>query len=298
MKIKIHLSKINKGVKSWCLIILLSLSGSGVLWAADGVPNHYFKPLKQRLVEEGFDAGLIDKIYNNPAVSFEVKGVSLYFVHNEAKLNYDQFSSPKMVEKARSYMSNHAQALDSARRKFGVDGEVITAIMLVETKLGTYVGKNSILSTLSTMSVLKDSGPREIVWKALPESRRYARNVYDKKADGKSNWAYKELKAFLTYTQKHKVDPVSTVGSYAGALGIAQFMPSNILVYGADGNGDGKIDLFQHADAIFSIAKYLKHYGWRPGISSTDAAKVVYHYNHSKYYVNTILKIATLLKQS
>jgi membrane-bound lytic murein transglycosylase B len=89
---------------------------------------------------------------------------------------------------------------------------------------------------------------------------------------------------------------VTVRGSYAGALGLAQFMPSNILAYGKDGNGDGRIDLFDHADAIFSIASYLKHYGWKPGIDDKKAYSVVYRYNHSKYYVNTILKIRNLLE--
>ena len=63
-----------------------------------------------------------------------------------------------------------------------------------------------------------------------------------------------------------------------------------------DRNADGKIDLFVHADAISSIASYLKHYGWKLGISREKAYKVVYHYNHSKYYVNTILDVADRLK--
>jgi membrane-bound lytic murein transglycosylase B len=92
------------------------------------------------------------------------------------------------------------------------------------------------------------------------------------------------------------MDPVSIKGSYAGAMGIAQFMPSNILAYGEDGNGDSRIDLFEDADAIFSIASYLKNYGWKPGIDREKAYKVVYHYNHSKYYVNTILEIRELLE--
>ena len=298
MDMKMRLTHITFGIKVWSLIMLCAIGISGTLWAADGVPNYYFKPLKQRLVQEGFNTDRIDQIYDNPAVSFEVDGVSRYFVHSEARLNYDQFSSPKMIRKARNYMAKYKGDLQNTQKKFGVDSRVITAIMLVETKLGSYVGKNSILSTLSTMSVLKDTEPREVVWKALPEDRRYSREKYEKKADRKSGWAYKELKAFLTYTQQHRLDPVAIVGSYAGALGIAQFMPSNILAYGADGNGDGQINLFDHADAISSIASYLKHYGWRPGITPEKAAKVVYHYNHSNYYVKTILKIVDLLEES
>ena len=92
------------------------------------------------------------------------------------------------------------------------------------------------------------------------------------------------------------MDPLAATGSYAGAVGICQFMPSNILAYGQDGNGDGRIDLFDHADAIASIARYLKNYGWRPGIEKEAAYKAVWSYNRSSYYVNTVLKVAELLK--
>lgn len=298
MKMGSQISESKFGFMVWCTTIILAVGFSTLLWAIDGVPNIYFKTLKERLVQDGFDSTRIDQIYNNPIVSFELNGVSRYFVHNEAKLNYDQFSNSKMIKKARRYMAEYKEELYKAEKKFGVDSEVITAIMLVETKLGTYVGKNSILSILSTMSVMTDKEPRETVWKVLPKSRRYARSIYEKKADRKSAWAYKELKAFLEYTDEHKLDPISILGSYAGAMGIAQFMPSNILAYGDDGNKDGQINLFHHADAISSIARYLKHYGWRPDISAKDAAKVVYHYNHSKYYVKTVLKITDLLKES
>jgi membrane-bound lytic murein transglycosylase B len=298
VKFSLQISESRFGFIVWCLTICLALGLSTLLWAVDGVPNTYFKSLKKRLVQDGFDSARIDQIYNNPTVGFELKGVSQYFVHNEAKLNYDQFAEPRMIKKARNYMTKHEDELNHAEKKFGVDSEVITAIMLVETKLGTYVGKHPIIPILSTMAVMTDKAPRETVWKALPKSRRYARSTYLKKADSKSAWAYKELKAFLIYTEKHRLDPTSIVGSYAGALGIAQFMPSNILAYGDDGDQDGQINLFQHADAISSIASYLKHYGWRSGISEKNAAKVVYHYNHSKYYVNTVLKITELLKES
>ncbi len=286
------------GLIKWCLVIYITLGVSNLPWAAEGVPNRYFKTLKDRLVQDGFNAAWIDEIYDNPAVNFELKGVSSYFVHSEAKLNYDQFSSPKMIQKARDYMDKHQDELIAAQKQFGVDPEVITAIMLVETKLGTYVGRTSIISILSTMAVMRDKDPREDVWAALPEDRRYARSTYEKKADRKADWAYRELKAFLNYTDQHKLDPISIVGSYAGAMGIAQFMPSNILSYGIDGNQDGQINLFHHADAIHSIASYLKHYGWKPGITSQEAGKVVYHYNHSSYYVKTILKITDLLKKT
>ncbi len=256
----------------------------------------FFDSLQQRLIEDGFDSERIRTLYADDDVFFESRGVSLYFLHNEASLNYNKMTKRSWIKEGKAYKKQHAEAMRRAQEKFGVDPDIITAIILVETKFGRYVGTRSIINTLSTMAALTEPAPREYLWKKLPPKRRFERNRYDQKADQKSEWAYRELKAFLTYTAQHGVDTVSIKGSYAGALGIAQFMPSNILAYGEDGNGDGRIDLFDDADAIFSIASYLKHYGWEPGIDDKKAFKVVYHYNHSKYYVETILKIATLLE--
>jgi membrane-bound lytic murein transglycosylase B len=166
----------------------------------------------------------------------------------------------------------------------------------VETRLGEYVGSGSILNTLSTMAALSDPQVLEAFWEKVPAERRLERTAFEKKAKQKSGWAYDELKALLKYAKRENLSPETIVGSFAGAMGIAQFMPSNILAYGQDGNGDGRINLYEDADAIYSIAAYLKNYGWKPGIDRKQASKVVYHYNHSKYYVNAILKIADLLE--
>ena len=95
---------------------------------------------------------------------------------------------------------------------------------------------------------------------------------------------------------KENMDPAAVSGSYSGAMGIAQFMPTNVLALARDGNDDGQINLFDHSDAITSIANYLKHYGWHPGIDGQKAYRVIYHYNHSRQYVDTILEVSVLLK--
>jgi membrane-bound lytic murein transglycosylase B len=276
------------------LMLLLTGVNGGVL-AGDG-PGP-FQALEKRLIDDGFDPARTAALFADPGVTFAKRGVSAYFMHNEAKLNYKQFTRVWNISSARKYMQQHRDALDHAQQTYGVDKEVITAIILVETKLGTYTGKSSVINILATLAAMTDAGPREIIWQNLPDNdRRMSRNQFEKKADRKSSWAYRELKAFLQYTEKERMDPITIKGSYAGAMGISQFMPSNIAPYGRDGDNDGKIDLFVHADAISSIASYLKHFGWKPGLSRDQAYKVVYHYNHSKYYVNTILDIADKLK--
>lgn len=295
------ISHIYNQTKNWIinifLIILIVAAIPATAFAADD--NISFQTLETRLINDkkaNFSAEQINRIYNNPGVFFDIKGVSSYFRHQEGKLNYDQFLSTKSINKANDYMLAHHADLQKAEMNYGVDKEAITAILLVETRFGAYVGNRPVISILSTMAVLEDKTIRDRFWNKIPTEKRVTRKEYEKKAIRKSKWAYKELIAFLSYVEKEGMDPYNIIGSYAGAMGLCQFMPSNIPILAEDGNKDGSVNLFHHEDAIASIANYLKHYGWKPGISREEAGKVVYHYNHSSYYVEIVLKIIDKLK--
>jgi membrane-bound lytic murein transglycosylase B len=145
------------------------------------------------------------------------------------------------------------------------------------------------------MAALKDDAVRRMFWKSLPQERRLSRKAFEKKADRKSSWAYAELKALLRYTEAQNIDPVAIRGSYAGALGYCQFMPSNVLSLGVDGNGDSRVNLFDHTDAIFSVGNYLRHHGWKPDLNREQQYRVILKYNYSRPYAQTILKIADRL---
>ena len=258
--------------------------------------NNYFEPLQDKLITDGFDEYEIKALYIRPEVSFETKGVSLFFMHSEDRLDYNQYTVKQQIKKAQRYMNKYNKELSQAQKIYGVDKEVITAIILIETQCGTLLGNRSVLNTLSTLASLFDLQVRGMLWKEISDIPELTRHKFEKKAERKSGWAYRELTAFLNYVIREGVDPVEIKGSYAGAMGISQFMPSNIPTLAKDGNNDGSIDLFNHADAIASIAFYLKRHGWKPGISRKKAQKVVHHYNHSDQYVDAVLKIAKLLK--
>ena len=265
--------------------------------AAHAKNSHtYFETLQERLIKDGFDKNTIIKLYSNPKVYFETKKASRFLSHREAVLNYDQFTLPKNIHESRKYMAKHKPDLLKAERTYGVNKEIITAIILIETRLGTSLGGPSVLNMLSTLASLKDPDVRNMFWGKVSKSTEFTKKKFQKWAERKSKWAYNELKAFLTYTAREKIDPVRIYGSYAGAMGISQFMPSNILAFAKDGNNDGRVDLFNHADAIMSIATYLKHYGWHNGINKKGAYNVIYHYNHSRQYVDAVLEVAALLK--
>ena len=283
-------------IKFLIAIVLLTLS-SPVTGQELKQKDNEFNQLTQRLIKDGFEEDKIEQLFSKKEVFFNPKDVSSFFIHTESSLDYDQFISKKSINNALKYLEEHKDALDNAQKIYGVDKTIITAILLVETRLGTYLGKLTVINTLSTMAALTDTALQKIIWDSIPDKKKPKKEEFDIKVKKRSQWGYKELKALIQYSDREEIAPENIKGSYAGAMGIAQFMPSNALTLAKDGNLDKKIDLFTHGDAIFSVANYLKHHGWKPGITRQKQHKVLFAYNHSNYYVDTLLKISEKLKK-
>lgn len=258
-----------------------------------------FRSLQKNLVREGFDKTFIRGLYARPETVFDQQGITAYFLHRESKLNYGQFLSKRSISKASVYLKTHARALSKAQDGYGVRPEIITAILLVETRLGTFVGRRPVFITLSNMAAIGDKATRDFLWDNYIKGKAAgSRKRFSDWAARKSHWAFGELKAYLKYIKNQGLDALSMRGSYAGALGYAQFVPSSVLKFGKDADKDGQINLYQHGDAIESVANYLKQHGWKPDLSRQEAFRVLLYYNNSKYYANTILKVADRLSGS
>jgi membrane-bound lytic murein transglycosylase B len=270
-------------------------------WGGSGVARSTpdpFAALKTRLVQDGFDSDGVEALYAKSEVTFDSGGVAAYFLHREGTANYDQFLTKHSIDAAFDYLEKHKKALKQAEEVYGVEGEVITAIILVETRFGTVIGKRLVINTLSTLAALGNKEDRDRFWKEHLRGKEGAsKRRFDAWASQKSGWAYRELKAYLEYVDAQGLDPLSMPGSFAGALGISQFIPSSVLKFAQDGNLDGQVNLFDHEDAIMSIAYYLKVHGWKPGLSRSEQFRVVLTYNHSEYYAETILKVAGRLAE-
>jgi membrane-bound lytic murein transglycosylase B len=149
------------------------------------------------------------------------------------------FMTEQRVNEGAQFMREHRARLEKARKDTGVAPEYIVAIIGVETYYGRITGKYRVLDALSTLAF--DYPPRAEYFKA-------------------------ELAQFMALAQEENVDPLSAMGSYAGAMGGGQFMPSSYRRYAVDGNNDDKRNLFADWDDIIaSVANYFKQSGWVKG---------------------------------
>ena len=252
-----------------------------------------FAHLKQKLVADGFAKNQVSALYP-PGFTPLYKTVSQTLRLRESKLNYDQFLQPSTVAEARRFLHRNESILLRAEEMYGVNRCVIVAILLVETHFGSYTGTTPTLAILSTFALMDQKSSRDRVWNLMsPQDRKnWDRAEFDRRLTQRADWAYDELYALLGLTDWQPKKIAALKGSVMGAIGWPQFLPSSLARWGTDGNRDGRIDLFDPEDAIFSVANYLRVHGWDEARTESEKEDVIYTYNHSRPYVGAILGVA------
>lgn len=158
------------------------------------------------------------------------------------------FLKDERIKKGAAFWGEHAVTLNRAEDIYGIPPQIITAIIGVETQYGKYKGKDKVMDSLATLAF------------HYPKRAKFFRS---------------ELEQFLLLTREQNIDPLSLKGSYAGAMGIPQFISSSYRNYAIDFDSDGKKDLWQNpVDAIGSVASYFNRHGWQAGQSVTFPVKV------------------------
>lgn len=275
------------------LAFLLLLPGP--LPAEEPAPGP-FPGLVTRLAAQGMDREMLARVYADDRVFFDLSSATGYFGHRESKLNYNRFLTKGPIGDAKRYLQGHAESLEQVQKTYGVDPEIIVAILLVESSLGNYTGKRLALTTLSSLAALSEPERRDALWKeAKKRDPKLTRKKFDAWCDRKSAWAFSELAALFAFCQAQDQNPLELTGSYAGALGFSQFMPSSAVSHAADGNQDGRIDLYNHADAAASAARYLKNHGYEPVMLKRELQNVLFTYNRSRPYVQTLIAVRSRL---
>jgi membrane-bound lytic murein transglycosylase B len=207
--------------------------------------------IDKMVTRHGFDRGYLNGVLSNARATNWMRKMAAKDERPRVRKNKNKrrrspswtryrshFITSRHINAGVAFYHKNRHALERAERQFGVPKEYIMGILGVETIFGGNVGKNRAIDALTTMAF---------------KNRRRGR------------YFASELESYLLMTRSARLNPLTPKASYAGALGLSQFMPSNIKKYGVDFDGDGGVNLWKPADAIASIAKYFKGHGWRTG---------------------------------
>lgn len=179
------------------------------------------------------------------------------------------FLTQSRIKGGVKFWRKHSEILSETEKRFGVPPEMITAIIGVETRYAMHTGGFRVIDSLSTLAF------------NYPKRSKFFR---------------KELEQFLLLSREEKMNPLNLMGSYAGAMGIPQFMPSSYRHYAADFEGDGRKDIWNNtADVIASVANYFAIHGWKRG--EQVALPAITQGNQYKNIIGKTLKLKNTLAE-
>jgi membrane-bound lytic murein transglycosylase B len=200
----------------------------------------------RRDLDPAWVRGVIGQSRYNPTVSRLMQPPARTFQKNWRVYRSRFIDAVRIEAGARFWRANQA-TLERAEQEYGVPPEIIVGIIGVETIYGRDTGSFRVMDALATLAF------------DFPSSHPRARE--------RTEFFRGEIEQFLTYQNRRSGDPFEARGSFAGAMGMPQFMPSSWVKYAVDFDGDGKIDLWNsQADVIGSVASYFKAFNWQPGM--------------------------------
>ncbi|MDF1642568.1 MAG: lytic murein transglycosylase B [Pseudomonadales bacterium] len=239
-----------KTQESWWFARLLGLSlawavSSSSIAASDPTPYRGYPAVQEfigsMVKDHGFEQAALEQVFG----AAKRKQSILDAIARPAEKTKEWweyrniFIKNKRIAQGKAFMKEHRVLLENAEQKFGVPKEIIVAILGVETRYGRYTGGYRVIDALTTLSF------------DYPARQKFFR---------------KQLVEFLLLAREENQNPLDLMGSYAGAMGYGQFMPSSYRAYAIDFDGDDKRDIWSNpADAVGSIANYLKRHGWKAG---------------------------------
>ena len=235
------------------LTLLLGVFSIACDVAPTAAPAHRDRPevrnfIKTLVERHGFEARslarLLDEVHVNPEVAALVAPPQTPD-HRNWRVYRSRFVEPQRIRAGVAFWRSHAEVLTRTEKEFGIPAEILVGILGVETIYGRQMGRFPVLETLVTLAFDYPEAPNRAERSAL---------------------FLHELEEYLVWCRDTGQDPTRQTGSYAGAIGMPQFLPSSLRTCAVDYDKDGHIDLHGSADdAIGSVANFLKIHGWRPG---------------------------------
>jgi len=283
------------------LALLVFLSWLGSAGAQDGrfpprIQTKVQKSLQYQLTAAGFDASFVHALLHDERWDLSLLVLEKNLVYRESKANYQHVLDAYSTSLAKDFLRKNCSFLKKTETKFGVEKEIIVAILLIESSLGRHAEKHRVFNTLSGLS---QATHPDVIPLAFDYLRQFYPDLTERylmeRAKKKSRWAFQEMVAFLRIGIREDLDILDVKGSWAGAFGLPQFIPTSYLAYAIDGDGDRRVHLHNRHDAMASVANYLKAHGWKPGLAPEEMKRILFRYNRSRLYGETVLESARKL---
>lgn len=269
-----------------------------VVERTNGVDPRYETIIARLVKEQGWDENYLREIFSDSRTVYIPKMV---VVKPRRKVNssdwYTWVNTSESSKACIDFIGLYDSILTAVEKQYGVDKETIAALLRCETRHGTVTGDYHVLSVYASMALMPETWAIadnvENATRQMKDEGKTARQISDEttwiknRSRKRGNWAFNELNNLLKIHQSGKWDVRDLYGSWAGAFGWAQFLPSSYRRLAVDGNGDGKIDLYSASDAIHSVANYLSKGGYRSG-NAAKIKKSLKSYNPSSDYANSI----------
>ncbi len=256
--------------------------------------------LIDKLVADGVDRRQVANVFDDPRVG-PFPGLNFSLGGGEKGAMYRGFLRSASIIDAQRCRARYDPELRAAEARFGVPASVVSALLHVETHCGRNTGRSVVFTRLAILAMANEP---DNLQRNLNRYRRQGRDdaamerVVRARARELEGIFYPEVLAMFQMERRTGIEPLELRGSGSGAFGIPQFLPSSYLRFAVDGDGDGRVSLYDPADAIASAANYLSRHGWRPGISHSEQRQVIWTYNHSDPYIDTVLALAGALDRA
>jgi membrane-bound lytic murein transglycosylase B len=276
------------------LVLILALAGPAAAGSASEPEARALRNgwgyLLDRLAADGVPRARAAEALGDPRVP-PFDGLSFSLVPREARGPYRQLQNAASVRAARECRARHAEAFAAAEQREGVPASLVAAIIHVESACGRTTGASLVLYRLARLAMANEplNLARNLRRHLSETSDPQVADVVQRRGRYLEDTFYPEVRGLFTMTERLGVDMLAMHGSPAGAFGYPQFLPTSYLRFGVDGNGDGRISLYDMADAAASCARYLAQHGWKADIGLDDKRSVLWHYNRSEAYIETIL---------
>ncbi len=245
----------------------------------------------------------LNKIFLDKRIRFDSRLILLNLDQPSQKRYMAHSLGRRALYKGIRFIHLYRKALEKAEKLHSVDKEVIVAILYIETNFNLRRARNTVFNAYATLAFADHPHFIKINLKRLKyKYRKLSKSELDTKIQKfkersakKGKWAVEQLKALFSVSKGMKRPILSFRGSFAGAMGYPQFIPTSYLNYAVDGNGDRKVDLYNIYDAISSVGNYLKTVGFKKN-NPESQYEAIYHYNRSDDYVQFVLEYSKRLK--